>query len=515
MEKAVIYARYSSQTQTEQSIEGQLRECQVFAQSKGYSIIGNYIDRALSGKVDKRPDFQRLMKDSQKRLFDYVIVYQLDRFARNRYDSAHYKHLLKKNGVKVLSAKENIADDPSGILMETVLEGMAEYYSAELAQKVKRGMYEGFLKGHAGGIVCYGYDPEPIGVANSSGRIAKRYVINKTESAVVQRIFHEYANGRMIKDIISGLLVDGIRNRQGKPFHYNSVMTILQNEKYIGTLTWGEFTKENILPVIIDKDIFAKVQARTERNKKNTSISRPPERYLLSSKTYCGYCGSSKVGIIADSGTARNGETQRYYKCLTKKKLKLPCCKTQVNKAFFEMIVTKATHLLLNRDGMIKRIAEQVIAFNDEIQANPKIELYEKQLADCDKALDNIMRAIEQGIFNELTQDRILKLQSERADIVWRLDGERLNIPIKLNLDEVICWFELFADGEIQDREYQERLIDTFVSKVILWNDKMIIVYNIKGTGNEKITVEQIINEYEQEKEKNPERFNSEQFGAG
>ena len=148
MEKAVIYARYSSDKQTEQSIEGQVRECEAFAKAKNLSIIGKYFDRAMSGTVAKRPDFQRMIKDSNKGLFDYVIVYQLDRFARNRYDSAHYKHILKKNNVKVLSAKENIADDPSGILMETVLEGMAEYYSAELAQKVKRGLYDGFLKGH-------------------------------------------------------------------------------------------------------------------------------------------------------------------------------------------------------------------------------------------------------------------------------------------------------------------------------------------------------------------------------
>jgi len=156
MEKAVIYARYSSDKQTEQSIEGQVRECEAFAKSKNLTIIGRYFDRALSGKADKRPDFQKMVKDSSKKLFDYIIVYQLDRFARNRYDSAHYKAILKKNGVKVLSAKENIADDPRGILMEAVLEGMAEYYSAELAQKVKRGMYEGFLKGHSSGSCCFG-----------------------------------------------------------------------------------------------------------------------------------------------------------------------------------------------------------------------------------------------------------------------------------------------------------------------------------------------------------------------
>ena len=512
MQKAVIYARYSSDKQTEQSIEGQVRECEIFANAKGFSIIGKYFDRALTGKIDKRPDFQRLIKDSAKGLFNYVIVYQLDRFARNRYDSAHYKHQLKKNGVKVLSAKENIADDPSGILMETVLEGMAEYYSAELAQKVKRGMYEGFLKGHASGIVCYGYTAVPIGQANSSNRIAKRYELNPIESQVVRRIFDEYASGRMVKDIVSGLSAEGIRNRQGKQFHYNSVMQILRNHKYKGVLTYGEHTRENAIPRIIDNETFDKAQARTERNKINTSVSRPPERYLLSSKAYCGYCGSSNVGIVADCGTARNGEVRRYYKCYTKKKEKLPCEKAQIAKDDFEIKVVKATVDLLHKDGMTRKIAEQVIIYNDEIQANPKITQYEKQLQDVEKALSNFTRAIEQGIFNDKTQERMLQLQSEKADLIWRIDGEKLDIPIKLDLDETIFWFEQFANGETQDRAYCERLIDTFVNKVILWNDKMIIVYNIKGADNDKITVEEIIAEYENEL--NRQRFNSQQGGA-
>lgn len=104
--KAVIYARYSSENQTEASIEGQLRECMEFAERAEIDVVGNYIDRALTAKTDNRPEFQRMIKDSYKHAFDCIIVWKLDRFARNRYDSAHYKSLLKKNGVKVISAKE-------------------------------------------------------------------------------------------------------------------------------------------------------------------------------------------------------------------------------------------------------------------------------------------------------------------------------------------------------------------------------------------------------------------------
>ena len=136
--KAVIYARYSSDNQREESIEGQLRECTAYCQKNEITVVRTYIDRALSAKTDNRPDFQRMIKDSAKGLFDVVLVWKLDRFARNRYDSARYKAQLKKYGVKVLSATENISEGPEGIILESLLEGMAEYYSAELAEKVIR-----------------------------------------------------------------------------------------------------------------------------------------------------------------------------------------------------------------------------------------------------------------------------------------------------------------------------------------------------------------------------------------
>ena len=143
---AVIYARYSSENQREESIDGQLRECKAFAERNDIQIIGTYIDRALSAKTDNRPEFQRMVKESAGRAFEMVLVWKLDRFARNRYDSAHYKTVLRKNGVRVVSATEAISEGAEGILLEAMLEGMAEYYSAELSEKVSRGMTENALK---------------------------------------------------------------------------------------------------------------------------------------------------------------------------------------------------------------------------------------------------------------------------------------------------------------------------------------------------------------------------------
>jgi len=208
--KAVIYARYSCEKQTEQSIEGQLRVCNEFAERNGYTVIKNYIDRAVSGKTDKREQFQQMLKDSADKSFEFVIVYKLDRFARNRYDSAINKATLKKNGVKVLSACEQITDTPEGIILESMIEGMAEYYSAELSQKVKRGMRESCLKGNAAGIQpVFGYCI-----------VDKKYKIVECEAAIVRKLFSDYVSGTTIKKLVNWLKISGIRSHRGNVFFF-------------------------------------------------------------------------------------------------------------------------------------------------------------------------------------------------------------------------------------------------------------------------------------------------------
>ena len=194
----------------------------------------------------------------------------------------------------------------------------------------------------------------------------------------------------------------------------------------------------------------------------------------------------------------------------------MPCEKTQAQKQGFEDKVITAVIELLNRKGMIPHIAERLVAHNDELQSNPKLELYQKRLAETEKAIANLLRAVEQGLFSASTQERMLQLESDKADLLFRIDGEKLDIPIKLDLDETIFWLASFAKGDVSDPKFRERLADTFINKIILWNDRMLIVYNTRGTDNEKITVEQVISDYEREKEKNPEMsgFNSELIGA-
>ena len=278
----VIYARFSSLRQNETSIEAQLKECYKYCEINKFRVIKVYEDDAKSAKTDDRPDFQRLINDSKKKLFKGVVCYQLDRFARNRKDSVIYKAILKKNGVRVYSAKENIADDPSGILVESVLEGMAEYYSAELGQKVNRNMRLNAEKGYFnGGFAPLGYKVVTINLGNYK---KKKLEIDPLTSKIVKEIFELRAEETKIEHIIDILNHKGYKNINGKEFTRNSLQTMLKNKRYIGTNFYGDEEFPNTIPAIIEKDLFDKVQNVIAKYRRSPRTSKGKRRVFINFK---------------------------------------------------------------------------------------------------------------------------------------------------------------------------------------------------------------------------------------
>lgn len=307
--KAVIYARYSCDNQREESIE-QLRECKAYLERQGMTFVRSYIDRAMSAKTDNRPEFQQMIKESAKGGFDAVVVWKLDRFARNRYDSAHYKGILRKNGVKVVSATEQISEGAEGIILESVLEGFAEYYSAELPEKVIRGMTENALKcQYNGGCVPVGYTIDEN----------KRYQIDEQTAPFIRDAFEMYASGSMVKEIAAYLNNNGVLSSAKKPFTKTTVAAIFQNRKYIGEYKYCDVCVPDGVPRIVSDETFARVQERVAKNRYAPGRFVAKEEYLLTTKLICGDCGAYMIG---ESGTSRNGKTYHYYKCATAKKKK-------------------------------------------------------------------------------------------------------------------------------------------------------------------------------------------------
>ena len=463
--KAVIYARYSSDNQREESIEGQLRECTAFAEQNGYTVLRHYIDRAYSAKTDNRPEFQNMIKDSGKKQFDVIIVWKLDRFARNRYDSTHYKAILKKNDVKVISATEKISDSPEGILMESILEGFAEYYSADLSEKIVRGMTENALKGKFnGGRVPIGYivDEE------------QHLQINPLTAPFVLEAFKRYAEDQGMKEIRDWLNEKGVTTSKGKPMTYNIVHNMLKNRRYLGEYVFRDMVVPDGIPAIVPIELFDKVQAHMEQNAKTPARKKAREEYLLTTKLFCGYCGAT---ICGESGTGRSGEPYYYYKCMTAKKKRAECNLKPVKKHWLEDLVVNETVMLLQDDAIIDAVVSRVMEMQE--RESEDMPILEARLRETTESIDNLLKAIQMGVITKSTKERLEELETEKAELESQIALEKLKQPT-LTEEFVRYWLERFRGTDTENKAHRKLLIDVFLNTVYLYNDKIVITFNYK-----------------------------------
>lgn len=435
MKTAVIYARYSSDRQTEQSIEGQLRDCYEYAQRNDIVVVDKYIDRAMTGTNDNREDFQRMLKDSDKKAWDYVLVYKLDRFSRNKYEMAIHRKHLKDNGIRIISAKENIPETPEGVLLESLLEGMNQYYSEELSQKTKRGMRETRLKGNfIGGNINYGYSLKELtsDVNGKPVRIALKVIINEQEASVLYQIFTDYANGKRICEIVRELDEKGILNR-GNPFSPNMIYAMLQQEKYTGIYRIHNEVYDKIYPPIIPKDLFQTVKTRIDANKYGKHV--PGVDYMLKGRIYCGYCGKP---LRSATGTSKDTTIWRYYKCSSIKK-DTGCQNKAMKKEVLEQFIIDVLFKKISEPENIELIVKGILEkYKKKLADDTDLRYYEKELTNTNKALSNIIAAIEAGIYTETTKQRLQELEEKKHHLEENILIEKTHVKEALSEKEII-----------------------------------------------------------------------------
>ena len=460
--KIVIYARYSSHSQTEQSIEGQLQVCYEYAKNNGHTVIAEYIDRAQSGTSDNRTDFQRMIADSDKHLFEAVLVYQLDRFARNRYDSAINKAKLKKNGIRVLSARENITDDASGILVEGILESMAEYYSVELSQKIRRGMDINAEK-------CLSNGSNPgLGYTVDADR---RFHINPETAPIVREIFEMYAEGKTTTEIITYLNGKQLKTSQGNPFNKNSLHRLLKNKRYIGYYIYKDTITPNAMPRIIDDNLFYRVQDMLDRNHKAPARKKAKDEYLLTTKLFCGYCNESMIGY---GGTGKSGRVYHYYAC--KNARKKHCDKKIIKKDVLENQIIQICFKLLN-DKNIQKLSKTVADLCKSDLDTASIKRIKSAIQESDKALDNLWKALEYGQSVEMITERIQKRQEEKKQLEAQLSLELSKLLI-LTETQITGFLYKLKAGNVDNLRIRRSLINIFINRIYLYDDKVRIVLN-------------------------------------
>lgn len=482
---AVLYCRYSSTQQTENSIDGQLRECHRFADYHGYKIIGEYIDRAKSGtSVEQRDDFLRMISDAKKQQFAYIIVYRFDRFARNRYDSVVYKRQLAISGVRVISATEAVADGPDGAILEAMYEAMDESYSRRLSAITLRGIQEATRKGIWCSAIPFGYHTED-----------KRLTIDEKEAPAVREIYTQYAEGKTKSEIAKWLNGHGYRTRRGKQFTCNNFNTILSNTAYTGRAKCRDIEIET--PAIIEKELYEKVQKKLAQNAPSRGKKTDKRYFALTGKLYCGLCGCA---MTSDLGTSQNGTVHAYYSCSRRKTAHGvrggKCKKKSERQDFLEWYIVRQTMSHVLTDTRIAEISERLEKLSHEDQASTSIREIESRQKEINKELDDLTDKLiatnNQSIINRINT-RADELTAELSALDADLSHFRLQVDHALTARQIAAYLRSLRTGDPLDQDFRRRIIDTFIQRVYLFDDKILVYYNIKETA--PITYDQALDD--------------------
>ena len=487
--KAVIYARYSSHNQREESIEGQLRVCHEYARREGFDVIREYTDSAMTGTSDQRPSFQQLIADSSRNEFDTVLVYTLDRFARDRYDAAVYRKKLADNGARIVSVTQPIEDSPEGALLESLLEGLAEYYSKNLARGVKRGMRENALKCMSvGGPTPIGYKIDPD---------TRKYVIDEGAAAIVREIFSLYVNGSGIEDILRVCESKGYRLNSGKSFTRNGISKMLRNRKYAGVYIYQDIIIEGGMPAIIDQATFDKVQEIISMGKRSNPRKNEDVEFILTGKLFCGHCGKPMVGT---SGTSKSGKVHYYYHCRNHGN---KCIKQAEKKdALEEFVVDYIVNHFLTYDN-VSMIAERIIDMLSRDEFAQIMQRTQDQIDEIDRRASNLMKAIEKDPeVTDLFMARIKDLQKEKAALQKELESQQAENMSFLTKELIMAWMLSFAERNDGSAEFKRNLVSTFVNAIYVYDTdeddpddkgrkkrKIVLAFNSSGPES-KVTLE-------------------------
>ena len=500
MINAVIYARYSSDNQREESITAQIRACTEYCQAEGYQIVKTYTDEARSATTDDRPEFQRMIRDAETGLFNVIIIHKLDRFARNRYDSAYYKRELRIAGVTLESVLERLDGSPESIILESVIEGFAEYYSANLAREAMKGMKENAYQcRHNGGQPPLGYDVQD-----------QKYIINEQEAAAIKLIFSLYTQGIGYNRIIDELNLHGYKTKVGKPFGKNSIHNILGNEKYAGVYTFNRSaakqngkrnhhaskdTSEIIripggIPAIISENVFLEVKEKMQGRKFKKAVNKAKVNYLLGGLVYCGECGLALVG----NTITRDGVKYSYYECNNRERTK-KCDLPRVKKDYLEEYVFEQLKEKLFNPDKLSVLAGKINAHSLEMNAESKeeMEYLHNELKKTTEMLDKYVDLVADIPRNEALSmlDKIRALEKKKAELEFRIADTERRLHVSEITEEQINERLEHDRSRILNRDAGKEEIAKYVKKITVGKNTSTVelILDISGGGGPYRTI--------------------------
>ena len=476
--RAALYARFSSDNQRSESIDAQVRAMNDYCKRNNIVIVNTYVDEAKSATTDRRPAFQQMIADSSLAIFDIVLVHKLDRFARNRYDSAIYKRELKKHNVQVFSVLENLDDSPESIMMESVLEGMNEYYSQNLARETMKGMREtAYQCKHTGGKPPLGYD---IDIET------RRLIVNEYEAETVRIIFNMYSDGFGYTSILNELQTQNRKTKVGKDFMKNSLYSILTNPKYTGMYVFNRSSAKSIYgtrnthllkesdeiiaiedgcPQIIDSETYEKVQKRLDTHKHTGGRLNAKTLYLLSGKVFCKDCGRSMVGNSVHCG--RSKALYITYRCPNKRRY---CSNKETNRDYLEGYVISLLEKEIFSASAMKRITKRIETNRNNHAENLQAtrQRLEDELSQTETSITNIANAIASGIISAALTDKLQELEDEKKKLLTALNsaetGEK-SVP-EIDSQLILSKYKDLKSSSASP-EYKE-FLQCFIDKIIV-----------------------------------------------
>lgn len=465
----MIYARYSSHNQREASIEQQIEMCTALAKRMGLMIVDTYADKAISGKTDKRPSFQRMMAAATEDQFDFVLSWKSNRMGRNMLEAMMNDAALLEYGIKCVYVEEDFDDTAAGRFALRNMMNVNQFYSESMAEDVRRGMLDNAKKCMVNGRCPYGLRKGKDG----------KYEIDPEQAEIVREIFSRVIEGWQHRDIMDDLNARGIKNRDGNIWQRTTFDKLLRNEQYIGVYKFSGIRTEGGIPAILDRETFEEVQTILTTKKHPRGRRRNVEDYLLTGKLFCGHCGNPMVGIC---GTSRSGERHYYYLCQGKHRHE--CNKKNERKEKLEGKVIQALKMLILDEATIDRIMVGFDQFMLDLRGQSTLAAKEAELAEVDKALGNIMKAIESGLpFTETTKGRLMELEDSKKVLAGEIEREQ-KFFTRVDPEQIRFSIEYYRDKNLNNREYIRELLATFVRAIYVFDDHLKIVLN-NGLGED------------------------------
>ena len=468
---AVAYARYSSAGQRDVSIEQQLADIRAFAKREGYTLIHEYADHAKSGfkHSSARTAFQSMMAAAESGSFDTLLCWKVDRFGRNREESALFKGRLRRFGVKVLYAMEPIPEGSAGVLLEGMLEATAEWYSRQLSENVTRGMVDNAQRCLYNGTRILGYRRGPDG----------RYALDPEEAAVIRHVFDLYSSGFSAARICRQLNDQGVKTSRGKPFVPESLLRMISNERYTGVYIWGDIRVPGGMPAIIDRAVYEEAQ----RMKKKTArhVEQGAIDYLLTGKAFCGHCGAAMIG---DSGTSKDGTRHHYYTCQARKARK-GCRKKSLPKNYLESKVIDFVLDVVLSDAQIEQTVSAILDLQAEELKSSPLSAMESEKAEVEKQIENINNAIAAGIWSSSTVSKLKELEATADNLRISIDTLKFSQSQLMDHDSIVFFLHQLTNGDRNDPLLRRHIVETFINSVYVFDDHLDLVINNRK-GNQR-----------------------------